>query len=210
MCHYQDQYLVPSFSCNSSLFCLFSLWCHLYHCLSWCHAIFIFVRSWNWFHVVVCVSHYGATLGHGSIVIVMQNYCVVLVPPWAKFSMIFVWGKEMSVSGFEPQSTGQQPRGLTSRPLRLLCFDYQFRWLESSLAFRSPGCVFCSFPHTHSVMISFEFASIWNRGSYSYLLLQWIPLACSGALPMLGCSFYEFEHAVGNSNMSAPIAIVVA
>ena len=62
----------------------------------------------------------------------------------------------MSVSGFEPQSTGQQPRGLTSRPLRLLCFSHQFRWLGFSLAFRDPDFIFCLNPLSLTVMIQFE------------------------------------------------------
>ena len=56
--------------------------------ISWCNAIIILVRSWS---LVPCSSVfivYGATLGHGSIIVMMQYYSVMLVPPWAKFLLL--------------------------------------------------------------------------------------------------------------------------
>ena len=156
---------------------------------------------------------YGVMVPHWAMVSQVL-WCRIdlmcMVPHWAKVIVFSSLWKEMSCWRFEPRSTGQEPSVLTTWPSRLECLSSIINGYVPVQLSSYSQVSFVRIQREASLMILFEFASIWNWGSYSYLLFQWIPLACSGALPKLRCSFYEFVHAVENSKMSAPIDTVVA
>ena len=56
--------------------------------ISWCSAILILVKPWCLIPCSRVLGVYGATLGHGSIYVMMQHYSVMLVPPWAMFLLL--------------------------------------------------------------------------------------------------------------------------
>ena len=73
----------------------------LYQCLSWCMPFCVFVSLMV---LVPC----------GSVSFTS------LVPPWAIECMFRQRVRSDARTGFEPQSTGQEPSALTTRPPRLL------------------------------------------------------------------------------------------
>ena len=132
------------------------------------------------------------------------------MPQWPRILV----HKVMSVSGFEPQSTGPKPSALTTRPPRLVYLQCWFRWCSSPLVLLLPGMCLLSMPQApEDDDLIWICASMWNRyhGRQSIVpLFPLFSLVSNGAWSRIRCSFYGFEHEAGTSKMSAPIVVCLA